>query len=394
MTALIVWLVAYLIGSIPFGTLAGRWKGVDLSKAGSGNVGATNASRVLGRRVGGVVFACDFLKGAIPVALAPAAAELSGGATESDNWLRVGAGAAAFLGHVFPVTLGFRGGKGVATGAGVAAVVAPLPAALGICAWVLTMLVTRTVSAASLAAAAAVATGRVALTPDAWGAELPGTLLCVVGCTLVAVRHRGNAARVAAGTEPQIREFSMRLPLLRGLHSLALGLWFGGAAFFSFAAAPAIFASFTQVVAESPSDRTANLDIVPPGTSDDGKKALASALAGAAVGPVFPKFFAAQAAAAVVALATGLGLHARRWRLGLLTAGLGMVLVGWPISQTVSEVRLLRASADPAASAAAKAAFGPWHLASLGLSALTTLIAGASLATVGQREDVRPGGAI
>ena len=183
----------------------------------------------------------------------------------------------------------------------------------------------------------------------------------------------------------------MRLPLLRGLHLLSLGLWFGGAAFFSFVAAPAIFASFTDVVAESPSDRTANLNIVPPGTDDDGKKALASALAGAAVGPVFPKFFAMQAAAAVVALATGLGLKMRRWRGLLLAAGLGMVVIGWPISRKVSEVRLLRTSIDVGVSAEAKAAFGPWHLASLGLSAMTTLVAGAALATATPRETILPG---
>ena len=391
MTPFAVWLMAYCIGAIPFGYLAGRIKGVDLSKAGSGNVGATNAGRVLGKRFGAAVFVCDFLKGVAPVTLAPRVADWLGDRQIGDDWLQVGAAAAAFLGHVFPVTLGFRGGKGVATGSGVAIVIAPLAASLGYAAWILTLLCSRTVSASSLAAAGALVVGRIAFTTEPWGAGLPGTLLCVVGGLLVMVRHRANAARIIAGTEPTIREFSMRLPLLRGLHLLSLGLWFGGTAFFSFAAAPAIFASFGQVVAESPSDRTANLNIVPPGTDDNGKKALASSLAGAAVGPVFPKFFAMQAAAGVVALATGLGLHARRWRLMSLAAGLGMIVIGWPISQKVSEVRLLRTSMDPGVSAEAKAAFGPWHLASLGLSALTTLVAGVALATATPRETLAPG---
>ena len=322
--------------------------------------------------------------------LAPAIARRCGGAGVGEDWLEVGAAAGAFLGHVFPVTLGFRGGKGVATGAGAALVVAPLPTALAFAAWLLTLLATRMVSAASLAAAGGLLAAQLAL-----GGGLPGTLFCAAGAALVAARHRANVGRILAGSESRVREFSMRRPLLTGLHLLALGLWFGGAAFFSFAAAPAIFASFTEVVATSPSDRTANLDIVPPGTSDDGKKALASALAGAAVGPVFPRFFAAQGVAALVALVTALALREpRRWRLGLLAIGLTMVAAGWPISERVSALRVLRASPDAAVSAPARGEFGRWHLLSLGLSALTTLTAGAALATAGAAAGRGAGGVV
>src|SRR3954449_11775090 len=99
--ALLTLLAAYLVGSIPFGWLIARARGVDLFAAGSGNIGATNAGRVLGRKYGLLVFALDFLKGAWPVAAA-------GWLGASDD-TRALTAAAAFLGHLFPVTLGFRG---------------------------------------------------------------------------------------------------------------------------------------------------------------------------------------------------------------------------------------------------------------------------------------------
>src|SRR6476620_5076490 len=118
--AILLLVVAYLIGAIPFGYLIGRARGVDLFKAGSGNIGATNAGRVLGRKIGTLVFLLDFLKGALPVAaILPLAQSLAPGADTTlgpPDVLRVSAAALAFLGHLFPVYLGFRGGKGIATG--------------------------------------------------------------------------------------------------------------------------------------------------------------------------------------------------------------------------------------------------------------------------------------
>ena len=122
---------AYLIGAIPFGYLVARLRGVDIFAHGSGNIGATNVGRALGRRFGVLVFALDFAKGALSVALA--------------IWLRLGdrievaAALAAFLGHLFPIYLKFRGGKGVATGAGAVFVLLPIPALAGLVVWIVTL---------------------------------------------------------------------------------------------------------------------------------------------------------------------------------------------------------------------------------------------------------------
>src|SRR5271154_5172076 len=97
---------SYLAGAIPFGYLIARFKGVDLFAAGSGNIGATNVGRVLGRKFGVLVFVLDLLKGIVPVLIA-------GNVFEENNELaKVIAAASAFVGHLFPIFLGFRGGKG------------------------------------------------------------------------------------------------------------------------------------------------------------------------------------------------------------------------------------------------------------------------------------------
>src|SRR3954464_5457650 len=114
--ALLALIVAYLIGAIPFGWLIARSHGIDLFHAGSGNIGATNVGRVLGKRFGLLVFALDFLKGALPAL----AATVPGRTVLTDVPADVAgmtAGLAAFLGHLFPVYIRFHGGKGVATGA-------------------------------------------------------------------------------------------------------------------------------------------------------------------------------------------------------------------------------------------------------------------------------------
>src|SRR5436305_2997890 len=119
----LVWLGAYLVGAIPFGYLVARWRGVEIFQAGSCNIGATNVGRILGKKFGILVFLLDFAKGALPVAVALA---IKSAAKPWDlidrGWLEVGAGLAAFLGHLYPVYLRFRGGKGVVNGAGVVGV--------------------------------------------------------------------------------------------------------------------------------------------------------------------------------------------------------------------------------------------------------------------------------
>lgn len=385
--------VAYLVGAVPFGYLVGRLRGVNLFEAGSGNIGATNAARVLGRQYGALVFVLDSLKGAAPVACAVHLADaLEPGASRAfgaPEVLRVGAAALAFLGHLFPVYLGFRGGKGVATGAGTVFVLVPGAATVAISTWVVVLFASRLVSLASLAAAAAlVATHLLTAPAPLSGAALPVTLYLVTGTALVVVKHRANARRLIAGSENAIGEFPMRQPVLRGVHVLALGLWFGGAAFFNFVTAPTNFATFKEVVAAGASDRTAQETIIPADASPERKAALANALAGAAVGPVFPKYFAMQAVCGAVALVTALSWwragRTHRRRVLVIAFAVLTVAVGWPISDEVTRLRPLRFSPDAAAAEAAKAAFASWHLVSLALSAVTVCAAGVALAMAGR----------
>lgn len=184
-------IAAYLLGAVPFGILAGRLKGVDIRAQGSGNLGATNVSRVLGRPWGTLVFALDALKGALPVLLVQRL-------VPGPAWA-VGAGLAAILGHVFPVYLGFRGGKGVATSAGTLLALAPLATAAAFALWLTVVGLTRMISAGSLAAAAALPIAHFALGGDA----LVGALTVLV-TLLVWLRHRGNIARILKGTESKL----------------------------------------------------------------------------------------------------------------------------------------------------------------------------------------------
>jgi glycerol-3-phosphate acyltransferase PlsY len=385
---------AYLIGAIPFGYLIGRVRGVDLFKAGSGNIGATNAGRVLGRKIGILVFTLDFLKGVVPVAaIVPLARHFEAEtAFGSPDVLRVGAAALAFLGHLFPIYLRFRGGKGVATGAGTMFVLVPGPAALAILGWIVVLLVSRIVSLASLVAASILVAAWLLAAPAPFSADkLPITLFLLAGSLTVVAKHRANIARLLAGTENRIGDFPMRDTLLRVLHILALGLWFGGAAFFNFVAAVPIFDSFKQVVNDSPSDRTAYVDITKDikETRDKSievqKKDLASALAGAAVGPVFPRYFMMQNICSLVALATALSWWNRsgkvnRCRVVVLIIAVATAAAALPIGTYVSDLRVERFDPDKAKADAARLAFGTWHLASLLLSTVTTCLAGVALA--------------
>ena len=185
----------------------------------------------------------------------------------------------------------------------------------------------------------------------------------------------------------------MRPTFLRGLHLLALGLWFGGAAFFNFGTAPAVFNSFKQVVQAGPSDRTAHVKII----DDDSPKkdALASALAGSAVGPVFPRYFAMQAVCGLVALFTAMtwfnaegGQKVHRRRVFVIGAALLLVAAGWPISEQVSSLRLQRFDPNRVVADAAISAFGPWHLVSLLLSFVRVALAGIALAMAARLPDV------
>jgi glycerol-3-phosphate acyltransferase PlsY len=365
-----LWFVSYLAGAIPFGYLVGRWKGVDLFAVGSGNIGATNVGRTLGRTYGILVFVLDFLKGALPPAAIGGLARLL---TDQPGFppsaMAVGAAASAFLGHLFPIFLRFRGGKGVATGAGTVAVLAPAGFAAALAVWLLTILMSRLVSLASILAAVVLVGVHLAVQPfDAIAVYVVAAALFVI------VKHRSNVGRLLQGTENRIGDGPMRQSLLRVLHVVAAGVWVGAAGFFNFVTAPSLFATFENVVQSAPSDRTAHVPIVPEGTTPEQRKNLASALAGAGVGPLFPKYFALQMGCAVVVLATAWtwrkespGRH--RLRVQLAFAALASVGAGWWISDVVSRLRLARF--DPDLAAIAREQFATWHLVSLGLSVVT-----------------------
>lgn len=186
--------LAYLIGSIPFGWIIPRLvRGVDIRTHGSGNPGATNVGRVMGRRWGILVMVLDGLKGWIAVDLA---LRRSG----ADPWLDVGCALAAVTGHVWPVWIGFRGGKGVITSAGAFFRLAPGPIAGAAVAFAAAAGITRRISAGSLAAAVTFP-ALTYLWPGAWSTAPLRTASLVAG-GLVIWRHRANIGRLLEGTEP------------------------------------------------------------------------------------------------------------------------------------------------------------------------------------------------
>jgi glycerol-3-phosphate acyltransferase PlsY len=194
---------SYLLGSIPFGYLAGRIAGIDIRNCGSGNVGATNVIRTLGKGYGYPVFAADFLKGFGAVKMSILVATRLQSEWNSPDLLGVVAAISSVLGHSFPVWLRFKGGKGVATSAGALFGLAPIAALVGVAIWVLTFWITRYVSVASIAAAAALPLVILVMT---WLSQTTEKLLfysSVCLATVVIWRHRSNLLRLMRGTEPR-----------------------------------------------------------------------------------------------------------------------------------------------------------------------------------------------
>jgi glycerol-3-phosphate acyltransferase PlsY len=178
-------LLGYVVGSLPVGYLVAQSAGgVDLRRVGSGNVGAANVYRTSGRRMGIAVMIADMAKGAAAVLL------------PGDGVSAVTAGVAAVVGHVYPVWLGFRGGKGVATATGVFGVLSPGPTAIAAAAFGVIVVLTRFVSLGSIAAT-------IVLLVMEW--LTPGLRAVDIGATIVAAlilfRHRGNAMRLWSRTE-------------------------------------------------------------------------------------------------------------------------------------------------------------------------------------------------
>jgi len=207
-------IAAYLLGSIPFGLIIARAYGKDLRSIGSGNIGATNVARALGKRWAYLCFGLDMLKGLLPMLLAKlvlGTAESSEISTPFQFWLWLAVGCAAILGHIFPVYLRFKGGKGVATSLGVALGLWPyftICAVAALVVWVPMVLIWRYVSLASIAASIAfpiVLTLAVSLI-QAWNfADLWPLLIAAIAIPLmVVIRHLENIKRLLGGTENKV----------------------------------------------------------------------------------------------------------------------------------------------------------------------------------------------
>ena len=204
--AIIVIIFAYFIGAIPSGYLIGKFHGIDIRTVGSCNTGATNVTRCISKKAGIFCFFCDFLKGALPVLLAMQLSSLA--------WLQIAAFAVAVAGHMFPVYLKFKGGKGIATAAGGAFAIAPLPLIAALLVWYIVFRISRYVSLASIIAASMLPVGALilCLVFDPVKAHF---LLRVQWITVIAFavigalavyRHRSNIVRLLNGTESRFEK--------------------------------------------------------------------------------------------------------------------------------------------------------------------------------------------
>lgn len=215
---------AFLIGSIPFGLLIARSQGIDIRKHGSGNIGATNVGRVLGRKWGLFCFACDLLKGLLPTLAAGVYLGRAGHWSVEPQiaWQWLAVMVSPVLGHMFCPWIGFKGGKGVATGLGALLGVFPaltIPGVGAAVVWLVMLKVWRYVGISSVVASASLPVWVAAEFAVAWtvgwipqGAQwsevarlaLPFFVLTLALAALVIVKHRANIARTLAGTEPRV----------------------------------------------------------------------------------------------------------------------------------------------------------------------------------------------
>jgi glycerol-3-phosphate acyltransferase PlsY len=208
--AIVTVLVAYLLGSIPTGFIVARARGLDIRRVGSGNIGATNVLRALGKPAGVFVLLADGLKGFLASSYLVHVAGLVLGnravmGEAGHEYLSIAAGLAAMLGHIYTCWLGFRGGKGIATAAGVLAAWVPWTLVAGLATWILVALLSRYVSLASIAAA-------VSLPLSTWIiGHYSHRYITVTGlmAALAILKHKGNIQRLLQGTE---HRFSLRNP--------------------------------------------------------------------------------------------------------------------------------------------------------------------------------------
>ena len=355
----LLFLGSYFLGAIPFGWLIAHWHGVDILKQGSGNIGATNVGRVLGKKYGILVLVLDFAKGALPVAVAQWLALWFGDLPREA--FGVTAGVAAFLGHLFPVYLRFRGGKGVATGAGVVAVLVPLPALAAILTWMVVVVLTRYVSIASIVAAATICAVHLCTTPQPWSwPHNIVSIFCIVAAGLVVVRHAGNLRRLFDGTENRLKESATMMLFSKTLHVLTLGLWFGTAVFITLAGV-LIFEEFdkgSKVPAEKrplwfplPAEynkEPPSPNFLKPLSSEQGTLPQEQGVraVGTAVSPLFPWYYGIQLVCGFIAYGTALSWQKGRekdkvqsWRAWLLMLAVIVTLAGWWLESKVSDLR-------------------------------------------------------
>ena len=190
--------IGYFCGSLPTGFLVAKAKGIDIRKVGSGNIGATNVFRILGKGAGIFVLMTDALKGWLPVVwLAPALASMH---PETEIvWLRIAAGISAILGHNYTCWLRFKGGKGIATSAGAFLGLTPGPLGIAFATWLIVFAISRYVSLASIVAAAALPVATWCLP-----FSLPLRIITTVIGALAIFKHRANIQRLLTGTENRV----------------------------------------------------------------------------------------------------------------------------------------------------------------------------------------------
>lgn len=194
---------SYLLGSIPFGYLAGRLAGIDIRQAGSGNIGATNLVRVLGKRYGYPVFALDVLKGFGAVKIAMVMAPGKPPEWNSPEIFGIFAAMSSVLGHLYPPWLGFKGGKGVATSAGALLALTPVATLIGVAVWIIVFWLTRYVSLASVTAAVVLPIVILVVNWKDRNNVKPLVYSSAGVAAVVIWRHRSNLSRLTRGTEPR-----------------------------------------------------------------------------------------------------------------------------------------------------------------------------------------------
>lgn len=199
----LAYLLAYLIGGFPTSAIAGKLKGIDITKHGSGNAGATNALRVLGTKIGVTVMLVDALKGAGVILLGRWIIS-SFASVEPNQVYDITLGITGILGHVFSIYLKFKGGKGVATAAGVYALLSPLALLITVIVFVTTIYYSRYVSLGSIVAAVVLAVSQLVVYLCSDFAGLPMLILTVLLAIFIILKHKQNIKRLLAGNENKI----------------------------------------------------------------------------------------------------------------------------------------------------------------------------------------------